>query len=77
MEWKLFNEDDGDDFNEVEVKEISLVDDSEPVEAAVVEKVVKVARPANARRAIEILREKKQLEEDTWDYFDQQNIEQN
>jgi len=67
MEWKLFSEDDSDDFNEIETKEV-LLDDS--IEEEVVEKVEKVVKPANARRAIEILREQKQLEEDTWDYFE-------
>ena len=67
MEWKLFSEEDSEDFVEIEAKEV-LLDDS--IEEEVVEKVEKVVKPANARRAIEILREQKQLEEDTWDYFE-------
>lgn len=67
MEWKLFSEEENDDFNEVEMKDILLNDEAEE---EVVEKVEKVVKPANARRAIEILREQKQLEEDTWDYFE-------
>ncbi len=70
MEWKLLQEDDTVDYNEndndieLEAKEITLDEDS------VDEFVVVKQKPQNPRRAIEILREQKQLEADTWDYFD-------
>ena len=68
MEWKLFSEDDSDDFNEVEIKEILLDENSDE---ELIEQIEKVVKPVNPRRAIEIMKEQKQLEEDTWDFFDQ------
>lgn len=71
MEWKLFNEDDTEDFIDEEVeseaKEVTLDEDSAD-EFVVVNH--RPAKSANPRRAIEILREQKQLEADTWDFFD-------
>ena len=68
MEWKLLQEDDNADYSdndvEVEAKEITLDEDS------VDEYVVVKQKPQNPRRAIEILREQKQLEADTYDYFE-------
>lgn len=71
MEWKLFNEDDTEDFIDEEVdteaKEVTL-DEESTDELVVVSQ--RPAKSANPRRTIEILREQKQLEADTWDYFD-------
>ncbi len=66
MEWKLLQEDESEDLldEELELKEIVLDEDS------IDEVIVVKEKPHNPRRAIEILREQKQLEADTWDYFD-------
>jgi len=68
MEWKLLHDDTDDvDLNdvEVEIKDIVIDEDSSD------EFIVLKDKPSNPRRAIEILREQKQLEADTWDYFSQ------
>lgn len=67
MEWKLLSDEDSEDFVELDTKEIVLEDTSEEEEVV----VVVSRKPKNPRRAIEILREQKQLEEETWDCFEQ------
>jgi len=66
MEWKLFSDEESEDFVELDEKTVVLED--APAEAETI--VVVKAKPKNPRRAIEILREQKQLEEETWDCFD-------
>ena len=68
MEWKLLQQDENADYidNDVEMESKVIVLDEESVDEFVVVK----QKPQNPRRAIEILKEQKQLEADTWDYFE-------
>ena len=63
MEWNIYSEDD-----------VELLKDQESEEAANDElqedSITSLTRPASARRTIEIIWEQKQLEADTWDYFE-------
>lgn len=63
MEWSLVSEEDNDYFGDVEDKEVANSDELEEENSLSLKKVV------SARRAIEILKEQKQLEADTWDCF--------
>lgn len=61
MEWNLISEDNEEYFTDLDGKEIAdqdLEEDEIPVNKVI-----------SARRAIEILREQKQLETDTLDYY--------
>lgn len=64
MEWSLVSEEDNDYFGDVEDKEVANSDELEEENSLSLKKVV------SARRAIEILKEQKQLEADTWDCFE-------
>ena len=63
MEWSLVSEEDNDYFGDLEDKEVANGDNLEEDNSRSLKKVV------SARRAIEILKEQKQLEADTWDCF--------
>ena len=64
MEWNLLNEDQGEDLSEVEIRDFSDDEDSR------MENKLPITKLVNARRAIEILKEQKQLKADTWDCFE-------
>lgn len=63
MEWNLISEDDSDFLIDIDSKDAANDELEDELSSS-------LTRPLSARRTIEILREQKQLEADTWDYFE-------